>query len=212
MLLLFFKLHQLDISDFIVACKQQRHGSVYAPTSNGIHCLKSFSCTDFHILLDLIWVQTVCNGYQQRTKVDTSKERVKSTSTTCMHIFITKLTTALYQSVVGREEHVICAGFKVKTPLLHSIEVRLSILTYYGTYGLRYSDQQSNFYYRGLLIGITCIKLILSLIFILVQCSLFIMYLIWVLQRHVVAPIFLQWNGHFPVIPLLNCPFITIPL
>ena len=26
----------------------------------------------------LIWVQTVCNGYQQTTKVATSKERVKT--------------------------------------------------------------------------------------------------------------------------------------
>ena len=30
-----------------------------------------------HILLLLIWVQTVCKGYQQMTKVAASKERVK---------------------------------------------------------------------------------------------------------------------------------------
>ena len=28
-------------------------------------------------LLGLIWVQTVCKGYQQRAKVSTSRERVK---------------------------------------------------------------------------------------------------------------------------------------
>ena len=42
------------------------------------------------ILYILIWVQTVCKGYQQTTKVATSKERVNTYS---FSIFLVKIVT-----------------------------------------------------------------------------------------------------------------------
>ena len=42
-----------------------------------------------NILLGLIWVQTVCKGYQQMTKVATSRERVKFTSSKIICTFRT---------------------------------------------------------------------------------------------------------------------------
>ena len=43
------------------------------------------------LLSGLIWVQTVCKGYQQTTKVATNKERVESVL--AWHLLHTKLTT-----------------------------------------------------------------------------------------------------------------------
>ena len=53
-------------------------------------------------LLGLIWIQTVSKGYQQTTKVATSRERVKSA--TAVLIFCPQKHVALYQST--SEEHL----------------------------------------------------------------------------------------------------------
>ena len=70
----------------------------------------------------LIWIQTVCKGYQQMTKVATSKERVKS------HIEFLHWLQCLYLLSVPGKLRTSSPGLNRLTPLPVSLTVPLKSL------------------------------------------------------------------------------------
>ena len=69
-----FFLSSVDFLNLLFAKKKTKKKTIFQEYHQSV---KLFQDTDHSdVLLGLIWVQTVCKGYQQTTKIATSGERI----------------------------------------------------------------------------------------------------------------------------------------
>ena len=75
--------------------------------------VNSLESDQVNILLVLIWVQTVCKGYQQMTKLAASKERVLEISPTTTPVATLFLTSSKSGEVSERLKFTVRSGSKL---------------------------------------------------------------------------------------------------